>query len=159
MRHGMMGVTEPEEPITGYDDLGDIHSGDLQQGDGVSTSQLSRVTVSPFGGDRAHKADQADIASKSGLENFVDNLKGNKNSGGSLGVLFAVIAGLWIIKVLIEKAGEEREFATTRIGLENFTFNGAMAMVFFYIVTVIVSLWPTHGKIMTAIREFVSVAK
>ena len=103
-----MGVAEPEEPITGYDDLGDIHSGDLQQGDGVSTSQLSRVTVSPFSSDRAAKSDAIDTMGKSTLQNLADHLRGKKSSGGSLGVLLVVVVLLFIVKMVSEKAGDRK---------------------------------------------------
>lgn len=159
MRHGMMGVAEPEEPITGYDDLGDIHPGDLQQGSGVSTSQLGRVTVSPFEGDRGRRSDVHDIASSGTFENIVRTVTGKRNSGISLLALGIVLVLLFVIKYVSEKAGEEREFATMRIGLENITINTLSVLVGLYLLTIGLSLWPTHGPIVTAFREFVSVAK
>lgn len=150
---GRQGVIEP---VTGFDNLGDIHSGDLNQGKGVSTSQLQRVTVSPFQGDRDVRADAEDAAGRSTLGNIAAHAmsKTRSGAGSSLGVWAVLFVLLVLVKIVTEKAGEASEFATVRIGLENWFVVGALALTFGYVFKVGAALLPSTGRAAMAIREF-----
>jgi hypothetical protein len=154
MYSGRTGTVEP-------DLLGDIHSGDLQQGRGVSTSQLGRVTVGLSGGDwegpPGYTADDYDAiararASNSTLQNVIDTFR------SSPAVWLTVIAILVIIKWLAEKDGKASEFSTVRIGAENIVLVTLMAMVGTFVIKTSVALVPSDGPTAMAVREFVGVA-
>jgi hypothetical protein len=91
--------------------LGEPHPGDQDQGVGVSTSQLQNPNVS---------------------------LASTKNATGATGffqspamwVFLAVL--LVVVKFVAEKAGKREEFATVRIGLENWFLVGTMAALYFF---------------------------
>lgn len=151
MRSGRTGTPEP---ITGVDDLGLIHRGDLQQGAGVSTAQLGRVTVSPFGDDRAARSDAHDAAGKSAFQNIVENALNKKRSGGgSLGVWLVFLVLLVLVKYFAEKSGEASEFSSVRIGLENWFVVGALSLTFAYMFKVGSALLPNTGW-AAPVREF-----
>jgi hypothetical protein len=152
MRSGRMGTVEPELLAN---TLGDIHHGDLNQGDGVSSQQLGRVGIEIGDDTRDRKADAREAAGKSATENFLDNVMGKKRSGGgSLGIWIVAIALLVMVKIVSEKAGEAGEFSTVRIGLENWFIVGALALTFGYVFKVSAALLPSNSKIAQSIREF-----
>lgn len=109
--------------------LGDPHMGDVDQGVGVSTSQMANVNVAI--------GEARPIASGPPLMQ-------------SPGVWIFIALLLVGVKYLSESAGEKSEFATTRIGLENWFINGSMAATFFYVTKIGATLLPVPG----AVKQF-----
>lgn len=155
--HG--GRTGRVEPITQADTLGDIHSGDLQQGRGISTSQAGRVGLATGGGNRDAAADMAQGASQGVGANLWQTLTGQKRSGGTSLTVWLVFLGLLIlIKCVAERAGEKSEFASVRIGLENWFVVGGLAATFLYAAKMGSALLPWRNGIVSAIQEFFGIA-
>jgi len=91
--------------------LGLPRQGDFDQGVGTSTSQLMNPNVS--------LASTRAIASGPPWQ----------QSLLTFGIILLVLA---VIKVVTERGGEKSEFATSRIGIENWLVNGLMVALFFY---------------------------
>jgi hypothetical protein len=90
--------------------LGEPTSGDFDMGAGVSTSQLQNPNVSL----------------KSSKQN---NAPAWQQSPGAWVMLLVLLV---VCKLIAERAGKESEFATVRIGLENWLLVGLMAATFIY---------------------------
>jgi hypothetical protein len=129
--YSSVGIVEPDE-------LGEIHSGDVNQGDGVSTGQLGNVNV-PLNG--AHDQHQRKVASSNPLTQSP--------------LVWAVVVGcLVLVKYLTEKAGDKSEFSTIRIGLENWFIGGLIAATFIFVLKVCAALNPSDAPWAMAVRQF-----
>jgi hypothetical protein len=149
-----VGIVEPLEADT----LGNIEPGDLQQGSGLSTSQLGRVTISRNDDMRQAGRAAGEAMGKSGLQNAGEALMGKKVHGGSSLMIFGIIVGLLLlIRFVAEKAGERSEFASVRIGLENLAVVGLLATIWIYGEKIAVALLPWDNSFTDALREFVGV--
>lgn len=98
--------------------LGDPSSGDIDQGQGVSTSQLQNPNISLAPA-------RAKQAGSPGLGFYTWG--------------FALVL-LIVVKVVAERAGNAEEFRTVRVGLENFFIVGTMAALWFFGLKVIAYL-------------------
>jgi uncharacterized membrane protein len=102
--------------------------------------------------------DARDRAGKSEHQNFMDNVtgKGGKHTGSGSSLMVWVVIALVLIavKMVSEKAGEAREFATVRIGLENWFIVTGLAATGLYVLHVGSALIPSKGKFAQAFREF-----
>lgn len=125
----MYGTPEPEW-------LGEPEAGSFNMGGGISTPALANPNVS--------------------LEESSKN-KG-KISGGLLmqspGVWIVVVVLLIAVKLIAEKAGEKSEFASVRVGLENWFVVGLLAVTFLYVFKTSVALLPGNSNMVKAIKQF-----
>lgn len=119
------GVPEP-------DLLGNIHSGDLTQGSGVSTVQLQNPNV-PL---NPTKTINGSIFLQSPL------------------VWAMAIALLIIVKLVAENAGQKSEFSSVRVGLENWFVVGVLAATFIYALKTSAALLPSSANWAMVIRQF-----
>ena len=145
------------EPELYADTLGNIEPGDLQQGVGISTSQLGRVGISRADTDRSQSHAVTDAAGKTGLQNVGEAITGQKDHGTSLMVVGVFILLLALVKYVTEKAGDKGEFASVRVGFENLFIIGTMASLWIYGEKIAVALLPWNNAFVRALKEFVGI--
>lgn len=92
--------------------LGEPQSGDFNQGQGVSTSQLQNPNVSLAGANATGSGFTAPI------------------------VAVTILVLLVLIKIVTEKAGKSSEFSSVRIGTENLLIVTLLAALGIYIIKV-----------------------
>jgi len=103
--------TAPYTRLAEAEYLGEPQSGDQEMGVGVSTSQLQNPNVS--------LPTKTAVPLATGMWQWP--------------ATFIIIAVLLILgKVITEKAGKDSEFATVRIGLENFWVVGSLSVLFIF---------------------------
>lgn len=130
---GYTGIVDPDE-LT----LNDPHSGDFQQGSGVSTAQISNVNVGPS-------------------EDHPANLRGSIFTQ-SPAVLLTLIAILIIVKMVAENAGQKSEFSSVRVGLENWFVVTLLAVTGIYVFKTSVALIPSSARWAMALRQFAGLS-
>ncbi len=92
--------------------LGDHRVGDFEQGQGISSAGLANPNIT--------------------LPALHPGLASGPAFTQSPGIWVLVVAFLVIVKIVSEKAGEAGEFATVKIGLENFLIIGLISSLFIY---------------------------
>lgn len=110
--------------------LGAPHSGDFEQGTGVSTAQLANPNT--------------DLASTRPIATGPAWMQ-------SPGVWAIALLALIGLKLLMEKGGEKSEFSSIRIGAESWVVIGLMSVTFLYAFRVSMAAW-TNGP--GALKQF-----
>lgn len=128
-------------PLAYEEWLGEPNSGDFDQGAGTSTSQLQNPNVTI-------PKNQAKAVPGAPWQ----------QSPGFWIMLFLLLAGT---KIIIEKAGEKSEFASVRIGLENWWIVGVLAATFIFANRIssylLKSYFPTNQLVIAYNQFFGSI--